>query len=433
MSVIRWLLNGIAAILLVALGAILLLITTMWVADPAVPRNIFFGQPISAPASVELSQPQALVAGVTQEVPSGHNTETNTDSDPSPDPAIDTAIDPELFDPLVFGEAVRYADESRSVALLVQQGGVIRYERYWPGYDVTTRTNPNSMHKPVLALLLGAAIADGYIGSVDDAAALWLPEWRGDARRDITLRHLLQMASGLEVPVFGTWKSAKILFGSDLVAGVIGLVAEKPAGSDFQYSNANSQLLALVIERATGRPYAEYLSQRLWQPLGAGDAFLWLDRPGGMPRGFCCLFATARDWLRVGELLLNRGAWGGEPLVPRDYVEAMLSPSATNPNFGFQLWLGSPKGQIRKYNDYTVTAFHSVPFVVEDVITVDGYGGQRVYIVPSRELIIVRTGVSRSDWDDAVIPNAVLRALRLNGLGVSTESERNMTVEGAIQ
>lgn len=407
MRVIRWLLRALGVLVLLLAAVLGLLVTSMWVADPTVPRNIFFGQPISAPASVELSQPQALVRGVEPEF-------SERDVGPS-------EPDPQLFDPAAFSEAVRYAEESRSVALLVQQAGAIRYERYWPGYDVTTRTNPNSMHKPVLALLLGAAIADGHIGSLDDPAALWLSEWRDDARREITLRHLLQMASGLEVPVFGTWKSAKILFGSDLVAGVTGLVAEKPAGSDFQYSNANSQLLAIVIERATGQAYADYLSQRLWQPMGAGDAFLWLDRPGGMPRGFCCLFATARDWLRVGELILARGARGGRQLVPQDHVDEMLSPSARNPNFGFQIWLGSPPGQIRKYNDYTVTAYHSVPFVAEDVITIDGYGGQRVYIVPSRELIIVRTGVSRSDWDDAIIPNAILRAMR-EGSGATSET-----------
>jgi len=394
-GLVKLLLGLIALLLLFIVG----LLTTMWIADPTVPKNIFFGQPITAPAAVERSQPQVRVTGLPR-------------ADLTPMEPVGGVVDESIFDPDLFAEAVEYADDSNSVALLVQQGGVIRYERYWPGYGPETRTNPNSMHKPVLALLVGAAIADGYIDSLDAKAATWLTEWQDDPRQEITIRQLLQMSSGLEIPVFGTWKSARILFGSDLVAGVLDLQAEKPAGSEFQYSNANSQLLALIIERATQEPYAQYLARRLWQPLGAQDAFLWLDREGGMPRGFCCLFANARDWLRVGELILGEGERAGERVVPADYVAQMLTPSALNPNFGFQIWLGSPPSETRKYNDFTVTAYHSAPFVVSDVIYIDGFGGQRVYIIPSQQLIIVRTGVSRTDWDDAILVNAISRALR---------------------
>lgn len=398
-GLVKLLLGLVALLLLLIVG----LFTTMWIADPTVPKNIFFGQPITAPAAVERSQPQVRVPGKPQ-------------ADLRPMEPVGGVVDESIFDPDLFAEAVEYADASNSVALLVQQAGVIRYERYWPPYGPETRTNPNSMHKPVLALLIGAAIADGYIESLDAKAATWLTEWQEDPRREITVRQLLQMSSGLEIPVFGTWKSARILFGSDLVAGVMDLQAEKPAGSEFQYSNANSQLLALIIERATQEPYAQYLSRRLWQPLGAQDAFLWLDRDGGMPRGFCCLFASARDWLRVGELILGEGERAGERIVPKDYVSQMLTPSALNPNFGFQIWLGSPASEIRKYNDFTVTAYHSAPFVVSDVIYIDGFGGQRVYIIPSQQLIIVRTGVSRTDWDDAILVNAISRALRPNAM-----------------
>ncbi len=394
-GLVKLLLGLIALLLLLIVG----LLTTMWIADPTVPKNIFFGQPITAPAAVERSQPQVRVPGQPR-------------ADLTPMEPAGSVVDESIFDPDLFAEAVEYADVSNSVALLVQQGGVIRYERYWPGYGPDTRTNPNSMHKPVLALLVGAAIADGYIDSLDAKAVKWLTEWQDDPRRDITIRQLLQMSSGLEIPVFGTWKSARILFGSDLVAGVMDLQAEKPAGSEFQYSNANSQLLALIIERATQEPYAQYLARRLWQPLGAQDAFLWLDREGGMPRGFCCLFASARDWLRVGELILGEGERAGERIVPADYVSQMLTPTELNPNFGFQIWLGSPASETRKYNDFTVTAYHSAPFVVSDVIYIDGFGGQRVYIIPSQQLIIVRTGVSRTDWDDAILVNAISRALR---------------------
>lgn len=378
----------VAGLVLVAVG----LVVAMWIADPTVPRNLFFGQPLSEPAAVERSQPQELVRGAPRD-----------DIPRAPPDTLDARALQQL-------EAAAAATES--VALLVWHRGALRYEKYWPGFDASTRTNPNSMHKSVLGLLVGAAVADGYIPSVDAPASRWLTEWQADARRDITVRELLQMSSGLEIPIFGTWKSARILFGSDLAGGVMSLQADKPHGSEFQYSNANSQLLVILLERAVGERYSHYLSRRLWQPLGAADAGLWMDRVNGLPRGFCCLFAAARDWLRVGRLILEGGRVGGEVLIPETWISAMTSASPNNPNFGFQIWRGSPTGTERKYNDYTVKAFHSEPFVAADILYIDGFGGQRVYIVPSEELIIVRTGVSQTDWDDARLPNILLRALR---------------------
>jgi CubicO group peptidase (beta-lactamase class C family) len=193
---------------------------------------------------------------------------------------------------------------------------------------------------------------------------------------------------------------------------VFALRADKPHGSEFQYSNANSQLLLILLERATGKRYSSYLSSRLWQPLGAGDASLWMDREGGLPRGFCCLFATARDWLRVGRLMLEEGRVDGQQLVPAAWIAEMRRPAPANPNFGLHLWLGSPPGRERPYNDYAVKAVHSEPFAAPDIAYIDGFGGQRVYVVPSLQLVIVRLGKSRVDWDDAILPNAIIRAVR---------------------
>lgn len=388
----RLLLMLLAGVAFLSLG----LLAAAWVADPAVPRNLLFGQSLSEPWAVEDSQPQEVVRG-----------------QPRDDIAIGAQV---TIDPRGLALAESYADKMDSVALLVFHRGALRYERYWKRFDASTRTNPNSMHKGVLALVVGAAIADGHIASVDAAASRWITEWRADARRDITVRELLQMTSGLEVPVFGTWKSSRILFGSDVAGGTLGLGMEAPHGSLFQYNNASSQALVMLIERATGRRYAEYLSERLWKPLGAGDASLWMDREGGHPRGFCCLFATARDWLRVGRLILDRGRVGETQLLPAAWIDAMTTPSPRNPNFGMHVWLGSPPERLRPYNRHTTkagaNALHSAPFTAEDIIYMDGFGGQRVYIVPSAELVIVRTGVSSRDWDDAVLPNVLIGAVR---------------------
>jgi CubicO group peptidase (beta-lactamase class C family) len=395
-KILGWILKGVGGLLAALFGLIVTLMLMIWIADPTVLRNLVSGQSPTDPAGIEKSQPQEIVTG-------------------NPRDNIPTGV-ASWSDPRGITEAEQYADSTGSVALLIYHRGALRYEKYWPGFDRSTRTNPNSMHKTVLGLLVGAAIADGFIDSVDAPASKWITEWQGDERRKITVRDLLQMSSGLQVPIFGTWKSAKILFGSDLSAGVLGLPSVKSSGSEYQYSNANSQVLLILLERATGQRYSSYLSSRLWQRLGADDAALWMDREGGLPRGFCCLFATARDWLRVGRLFLDGGRVGDDQLVPTEWIADTVMPAPKNPNFGYQVWLGSPPSTERRYNDYTVKAFHSEPFAAKDIIYIDGFGGQRVYVVPSLQLVIVRTGKSTTSWDDAVIPNAIIRAVSNGGI-----------------
>ncbi|NDE01919.1 MAG: class A beta-lactamase-related serine hydrolase, partial [Gammaproteobacteria bacterium] len=237
---VRWFAKALGALLAGVVAVVLVLLVVMWIADPAVPRNVLFGQPLTQPAQVEKSQPQDPVPGAPRDDISRGGLQA--------------------FDEARLAPAIDYATQMQSVALLIYKDGALVYEKYWPGFSADTRTNPNSMHKAVLALLVGAAIDDGYIDSAEAPASRWIAEWRGDARAAITIRELLQMSSGLEIPVFGTWKSARILFGSNLERGVLELAAAKPHGSNFEYNNASTQVLITVLERATGKRYAEYLS-----------------------------------------------------------------------------------------------------------------------------------------------------------------------------
>lgn len=322
---------------------------------------------------------------------------------------------PDTIRPDALDAARAFADQTESVSLLVWHRGALRYEHYGQGFGRATTTDSASTHKTVVALLVGAAIADGFIRSVDQPAADFLPEWTDRARKAIRIRDLLQMTSGLEL-VTGlnpfARSSIRLTLTTDIAPIVFGLPSVTPAGTDFQYANANPELLGIIIERAVGKPYAQYLSERLWSRLGAAPAQVQLDHPGGVARTFCCLVADARSWLRIGRLILDKGRVGDDQVIPAQWIEAMTTPSPRNPNYGYLTWLGSPPGTERKYNDATVKAFHSEPFAAPDVIFLDGFGGQRVYVVPSRDLIVVRMGRLQFEWDDAKLPNIVLRGLK---------------------
>lgn len=299
--------------------------------------------------------------------------------------------------------------KSGSFALIVSDHGRIVYERYAPGFDATSRYDTASMHKPVITLLVGAAVADGYIGGVDDRLGRYLPELADDPRGAITLRELLEMRSGLRTPPLSDSSASpywQTYFGADLRWSISQWPFEPATRGQFYYANANTQYLLWAIERATGRGYAEYLSARLWRRLGANTARVWLDHEGGSPRGFCCLQASARDWLRVGELVRDGGTWRGARIVPRSWIDQMLASSPANANFGWNVWRGAPYNPKRTYGPGIPAVIEArAPFGRDDTYFFDGSGGQRVYIIPSQQRVIVRIGTPRPDWDDSYLPN----------------------------
>lgn len=317
--------------------------------------------------------------------------------------------------PEALREITEYAQGKETHALLVMHRGMLVLERYWNGFGPDSRFDTASMHKTVLAMLLGLAIEDGHIDSLDDPVGRYISEWADDMRGNITLRQLATMSSGLQVEAFRPSplsRGMRLVLGTDIESLALALPAEGPPGEDFQYLNFNSQILGIALSRAIGQRYADYLSSRLWRPLGAPDAAVWLDREDGLARTFCCLLTTAPAWLQVGALLLNDGQLNGRRILPSGWVAEMTRASATNPNYGLQLWLGSPTDGVRRYNRLSeLEAQHSEPYLAPDVILLDGVGGQRVYVIPSAELVIVRIGEPAMEWDDAVLPNALLRGM----------------------
>ncbi len=299
-------------------------------------------------------------------------------------------------------------------AFLLWRDGAIEAEWYADDAARGQRIESASMHKSVLALAVGAAVARGHIRDVRERVDTWLGEWRGDPRGAITLEQLLTMSSGLAPYPFelkyGT-PSHRFTFGTDLEEVPLGLALKHRPGLDFDYNSAVSQLVALVLERATGRRYAEFVAEVLWQPLGADDAFVTLDRPGGHPRASASWLARPEDWVRLGRLVLDEGRYDGRRVLPRRWIRAMRAPSRANPNYGYQLWRGSPWQPQRRYNRLNPTFVPAAePFLADDVVYFDGAGAQRVYVIPSRRMVIVRMGAPDGKWDDARLPNLLLRA-----------------------
>ena len=313
-------------------------------------------------------------------------------------------------------EAVAFAEASDSTSLIVSHRGVIQLERYWQGKGADQVVYSFSMHKSIVALLLGIAIDEGHIAGIDDPLAKYLPEWRGDPRDRITLRHALQMNSGLEpmsFPVNPFSKHVKRQIGTDLTGTAMSFRLHDEPGSVFSYNGVNPTLLVMVLERATGQRYAAYLSGKLWRPVGNEDASVWLDHPGGLARGATSLYAKPMDWLRIGHMLLNKGRANGRQIIPADWLAEMTTPSPTNPRYGLLTWIGADYVEQRTLEAFKgFAAVAETPFDAGDIIYFDGLGGQRVYVIPSAELVIVRTGVLAWEWNDTRLPNLVLAGIK---------------------
>lgn len=314
------------------------------------------------------------------------------------------------------GPAMAELDRVKSYGFLVWHDGAIEVEHYWPGFDANTRGESASMHKSVLGLVVGQAIADGRIGSLETPVSRWLTEWKDDPRGAITLRQMMQMTSGLEPLPFDMRKGALASvtqMGADTAPVLLSLKLVDPPGQVFNYGSTVSQLIGLIVERATGERYADYLSRRLWQPLGASDAYVALDRPHGLAKTSGTLLARPEDWLRLGLLFIHDGRVGARQVVDAKWLEAMAAPSPANPNYGMQLWLASPHNANRRYNVANAGGVPArEPFLSDDMVFFDGAGAQRVYVSKKDRLVIVRIGNSVYDWDDSLVPNVVTAAAR---------------------
>ncbi len=281
---------------------------------------------------------------------------------------------------------LEYHEKMDTKAFLIFQGDTLIYEKYWDEHHDKTVSNSFSAAKSVIGMLVGIAIEEGKINSVDDLAGDYIPEFKKNGREQITIRHLLTMSAGFDWIESGKnplSEAAEGYYGTDLYGLVTRLrVIEKP-GIKFNYQSGNTQILGFIIEKATGKSINEYAAEKLWIPLGArNDAFWSLDKEGGDEKAFCCMYATARDYALLGQLILNKGFYNGAQIVPEWYMQKMLeTPYMTtkekvpNMRYGWHTWVYKNRGN--------------------PVYYCRGLMGQYMIAIPNKNRVIVRLGTKR--------------------------------------
>ncbi len=277
-----------------------------------------------------------------------------------------------------------------TVAFVIIKDSTLLFEQYWEDYSPHSRSNSFSMAKSIVSLAIGCAIDDGFIKNVDQPVNDFYPEFKGYNGKALTLRHLLTMSAGVDFdeayssPFSPT---TKLYYGDDLQQIALGMKEIEEPGIHFIYQSGVTQLLALIVEKATGENISSYVSRKLWTPLNAEEDALWsLDKKDGIEKAYCCFNSNARDFARFGQLILNKGNWNGKQLVSESYIKEATTPDTnlifkeyneTNHCYGFQFWHLTYKGM-------------EIPYM-------RGILGQYVFAIPELNAVVVRLGHKRSD------------------------------------
>jgi CubicO group peptidase (beta-lactamase class C family) len=292
-----------------------------------------------------------------------------------------------------------YLARHPTTGLLIARDDTIFVERYQYGRTDRHRLTSWSMAKTITAMLVGIAVAGGRIRSIDDPAERYVPGLVGTEYGRTSLRHLLQMSSGV--------KFVEQYSGDDDVTELArhtflglkpgGVEAVRPfnqraapAGTRFSYASVETQVLGLVLRGAVGRPVAAYLEEKIWQPMGAEADATWLVDDAGQESAYCCVNAVLRDWARFGLLLAHDGHTNGRQLIPADWLQAAttvrddqphLKPRTATPYFGYgyQVWI--VPGERRMF-------------------ALLGVRGQSIYVDPASRLVMVHTAVRRRPSGD---------------------------------
>ena len=284
-------------------------------------------------------------------------------------------------------ELKKMLEELETVAVLAIRNDSILYEFYWDGYSDSSLSSSFSMAKSITSLLIGAALKEGKIHSLEESVGNYLPEFRTGDKAKVRIVDLLTMSSG------SNWDESyanpfsvttELYYGHNAYKVATEVSIVHPPGTLHYYKSGDSQLLGLLLEKATGKSLSAYASEKLWQPLGAEHAALWsTDQVGGSEKAYCCFNSNARDFARLGQLMLDSGRWNGNEIIPMDYYQHSIKPCMIPDAqgircdyYGYQWWITPGRPGI---------------FYARGIL------GQYVIVIPSKKTVIVRLGKKRSD------------------------------------
>lgn len=289
-----------------------------------------------------------------------------------------------------------YMEGQRGAALLVVHKGKLRIERYGLGFDSAGRWTSFSVAKSFTSTLVGAAVRDGFIKSLDDKVSDYLPPMKGSAYDEVSVRQLLTMTSGVrwnedysdpnsDVAKFNNHKPEEGV--DSLVSYMRKLPREAPAGTRWLYSTGETNLVGVLLKEATKKPLAQYLHEKIWQPAGMEHDATWLLSKSGTEISGCCIQASARDFARMGLFVLGGAMVDGKSIVPDGWLQAATTSQTPigqpGRGYGYQWWT---------YDDGSYTA--------------RGIFGQGIFIDPKRQLVIA----SNANWAGGARDPAAMEA-----------------------
>jgi Beta-lactamase class C and other penicillin binding proteins len=288
-------------------------------------------------------------------------------------------------------------EQLSSVAVVVIKNDSLLYEQYWQRYNDSSLSASFSVAKSITSLLVGCALKDGFIKSVEEPAGNYLPEFKEGEKAKVRILDLLTMSSG------SNWDESyanpfsvttEIYYGSDAYKTATKVRIIDPPGTKHKYKSGDTQLLGLILEKATGQSLSEYAAEKLWKPMGAQHPALWsVDRADGHEKAYCCFNSNARDFARIGQLMLDSGRWKGNEIIPMDYFLNSIKPCMIPDEYGdsctyygYQWWLVRDS---------------------DGIFYARGILGQYIIVIPEKDMVIVRLGKKRSSKRINGVPEEV--------------------------
>ncbi len=272
-----------------------------------------------------------------------------------------------------------------TIAYVIIKNDSIWFENYYAGFGEDSKSNSFSMAKSYVSGLMGKAIKDGYIKSLDQPVSDFLPTFNEGLASKMTVGDLSSMASGTN------WDEAyysplsittRAYFDDDLEKVMLGLKVIEEPGQKFKYASGDTQMLAMVIEKATGKKMYHYLSESFWKPLGSENPTLWQvdSEDHNLVKAYCCIASNAKDFARFGKLYKDYGKWNGKQILDSAFVAKSIKPRfSESPQYGYGWWLKQQNGK--------------------DFFMMRGHLGQYVIVEPNHNVIIVRLGHSKGAGD----------------------------------